>query len=335
MMIDWITCTIPLIHNPIPSGTFISITVDGEIEYEVSRRVLVEGSFKSSVQVKSDGHLTKDGMATVLVVSGNPSKFMQGHNIFGSSDVCLLITKLAQRICKLLSFPSPLVDPSLVKISRIDICESFVFRSRLEANQYIRQVALLSSARVGRPVMAGQTCYFGKNSRRWSIKYYCKGDEIEKHRLPIDIPQRDKLIAEADKLARCEVTLRSLVLKDRGLTAASTWDEDTASSIYSEFLGKINMSSQIKIEGDVLSNMPRCFHLTYLRWRSGVDVRSHMSKVTFYRHRNYLLDYGVDISIPNPDTTPESAEIIPLYKVLEPKPYKIPDWAYGTELLVS
>jgi II/X family phage/plasmid replication protein len=334
-MIDWITCTVPLAHNPIPSGTFLSITVDGEIEYEVSKRVSIEGSFKSSVQIKSDGPLTKNGMATLLVVSGNPSKFIQGHNIFGVNDVCLLITKLIRKISHLLSFPDSLLDLFSIKISRIDICESFIFRSRLEANQYIRQVALLSSARVGRPVMAGQTCYYGKNSRRWSIKYYCKGDEIEKHKLPLDIQFREKLIDEADKLVRCEVTLRSLVLKDNNLHLASSWNEDVVLKAYSDYLRKINMSSQIKIESEALSCMPRCFRDTFFRWKSGIDVRIHMSKATFYKHRSYLLSYGVDISIPNPDATLSSAEVIPFYKVLEPKPYKIPDWAYGTDLLVS
>lgn len=334
-MIDWITCTVPLIHNRILSGTFLSITPDGEIEYEVSKRFSLEGSYGSKVQIKSDGPLTKNGLATILVVSGNPSKFLQGHNIFGINNLCILISKFLKKICRIMHFTTPIFDFSLIKLSRIDICESFLFRTRVEANQYIRQVALLSSARVGRPVMTGQTCYYGKNSRRWSIKYYSKGDEIQKHKLPQEIPFRDKLIDEADKLVRCEVTLRSLVLKDLNLRFVSDWDENILQKTYRDYLGKINMSSQIKIENEILLVMPRCFSSTYFRWSAGIDVRLHMSKVTFHRHRNYLVQYGVDISIPNPDTALESAEIIPLYKVLEPKPHVIPNWAYGTEILVS
>ena len=334
-MIDWITCIVPLAHNPIPSGAFLSISHDGEIEYSCVKKFSLRGSFDSKIQVRSDGALTKDGLATLLFVDGNPSKFLQGHNIFGINDAHLLFRKFISKICSLLGFPEPIIDFELVKISRIDICESFSFRTRLEAHQYIRQVAMASSGRIGRPTMTGHTCYFGKNSRRWSIKYYSKGDELSKNKLPPDLPFRDQLIVEADTLVRCELTLRSLDLRKKELNLLSAWIQDKLYSVYDEYLKKIRVSSQMKIENEVLSSLPRCYRDTYFRWKAGIDVRLHMSKATFYKHRNYLLSFGVDISIPCPDAIISTAEIIPIYQIIEPKPYTIPRWAYGTQVLVS
>jgi len=36
-----------------------------------------------------------------------------------------------------------------------------------------------SKSRHGHPVTTGGTLYFGKNSRRWSVKFCSKGDEID------------------------------------------------------------------------------------------------------------------------------------------------------------
>ncbi|WP_223930817.1 phage/plasmid replication domain-containing protein, partial [Aeromonas caviae] len=39
----------------------------------------------------------------------------------------------------------------------------------------------------------GSTLYYGKHSRRWSLKFYSKGEELSAkgHQLPLTIPIRD------------------------------------------------------------------------------------------------------------------------------------------------
>ena len=53
--------------------------------WAMSAIMIVIASFEKKVSIKSvDG--TGTGLATNLWVNGNPSKFLQGHNVFGSDD---------------------------------------------------------------------------------------------------------------------------------------------------------------------------------------------------------------------------------------------------------
>ena len=62
--------------------------------------------------------------------------------------------------------------------------------------------------------------YFGKNSRRWSLKFYGKYDEIfsksSGHEIPAEIIT-DELVSYAEVALRAEVCLRAIELKDRKL----------------------------------------------------------------------------------------------------------------------
>jgi hypothetical protein len=69
-MIDWGLVLFPIIHHPINSGEVFSVDPDGEVEWRSPKRV----------------------QATHLWVNGNPSKFLQGHNVFGSDDIVALMS---------------------------------------------------------------------------------------------------------------------------------------------------------------------------------------------------------------------------------------------------
>jgi II/X family phage/plasmid replication protein len=64
----------------------VKLDPDGQIEWQTSCRVQVEGTHEQGISVRSVGG-DGQGMATHLSLSGNPSKFLQGHNIFGSDDL--------------------------------------------------------------------------------------------------------------------------------------------------------------------------------------------------------------------------------------------------------
>ena len=62
----------------------MSFDANGANEWIVNKMVSVEGSHSSIIQIKSiDNHN--------IWVSGNPSKFLQGHNIFGTDDLSYLM----------------------------------------------------------------------------------------------------------------------------------------------------------------------------------------------------------------------------------------------------
>lgn len=86
------------------------------------------------------------------------------------------------------------------------------------------------------------------------------------------------------------------------------------------------MNTEAKIPTDIIKTLSRCFRDTYFMWDNGIDCQSIMSQATFYRHRRYLLSYGIDIAIPKEPTS--TAEIIPLTRAIEGQPYQIPSYAY-------
>jgi II/X family phage/plasmid replication protein len=92
-MIDWDLVLFPIIHHPINSGEVFSVAPDGEVEWRSPKRVQATRSFDKKISIKSVGG-TGHGRSTHLWVNGNPSKFLQGHNIFGSDDIVALMSDL-------------------------------------------------------------------------------------------------------------------------------------------------------------------------------------------------------------------------------------------------
>ena len=248
-MIDWVTAEIPFLHEPLNSGRIFKLDANGCVEWASPCALSVSGSWDHKIQVKSTGGDGK-GRATHLYVSGNPSKFLQGHNVFGSDDLISLMMDTFQELVHLLEFHPTQPEMDAVRagqftLSRIDINYSYDLPSRSDVLAWIRAAEFTSKTRRGRPVSKAGTLYWGKSSRRWSLKAYSKGEEINapKHTLPntlIDTP-----IAQwADNKLRIELTLRSKELIEAGLNYAMQWSRNTALITYSRYLERLQMTEQ-------------------------------------------------------------------------------------------
>lgn len=335
-MIDWLTFVVDCPHLPIPAGHFLSITPCGEVDYELAKAVEVIGTYDNVVRVRSQGAASSE-YASELYVTGNPAKFIQGHNVFGSDDLCALAAEMVRRVFAALEINDELsikrVQLGQFSLKRIDVTRSFSLRDRAEVLAVIDSLSTRARSRMGKAQSRGATCYFGKHSRRWSLKFYSKGDELEargRHKLPE--PLRDTPIqAFADNLLRCEVTFRSLELdKILDCKTPATLTPTRLKSLFNEYLERIEVSGRANIPSDELQAMRRCVRDTYLLWEKGVDVRTMMSSPTFYRHRVELLGLGIDIALPN---EPNTAEVIPYFRTVYPEPVEVPDWAYTDGLI--
>jgi II/X family phage/plasmid replication protein len=203
---------------------------------------------------------------------------------------------------------------------------------RADLRAWLRAAEMQSKSRHGRPITTGGTLYFGKNSRRWSIKFYCKGDEIEArgHKLPDEISLRDNLAEYADNKLRGELTLRSIQLKEKNLSIASRWNESTPIEQLISYIESLHMSEQFSITPIDLEGLPACLRAVYKLWKDGEDLRAMYPKTSFYRYRLEFIKLGIDIAIHQP-SKPDN--VIPLVRVLRPEAIaQIPDWAIGTPL---
>lgn len=333
-MIDWVSAILPCKHDPskLISGLVMSFDAQGNNEWTVNKTLSVEGSYSSKIQIKS--HTENQ-----IYISGNPTKFLQGHNLFGSNDLVSIMGKFFDELLthkNLGLCPDPFqyanIKDGHYELTRVDVNETWHLNSQKDVQAWIRAVgetAYLKHRGAGQ--FSGDTAYFGKNSRRWALKCYSKGLEIlaKGHKLPPELATPE-MLEYAQKALRIEGVTRQLELKRRQLHVASNWDIDTAEELLLEYISKLEMSDVYMLKDDVLDSLPPRLRLTYQAWLNGDDLKTVLPRPTFYRYRKQILEYGVDISSKSPK---EKSNVIPLIRVLEAKPVGIPDWAYERNLV--
>lgn len=334
-MIDYIAANIPLRHKRINAGELIVTNEHGEVTTRKVIRATLEGSYDSRITVRSQGRTDHNGYADELYIQGNPSKFLQGHNVFGASCLKDMLTAVLSTLIENNSIETELINViasvSGATISRIDYTKSLKFQNRQQARAYIKQLSQLAHTRTGRPLQKSWTLAFQPNSRRWNIVCYTKGDEINKHKLHQDFPEKDYIKEQADNLVRVELRLRSLELIDLGLRKVHNFTEQRLNELYEEYIGRIQMSQKLELTSDTLNELSRTHRSTYLLWKSGIDVQAEMTKTTYYAHRSAILKHGVDISVPYEPQA--KSNVIPLKQTLVAEPYQIPKEAYDKGLV--
>jgi len=332
-MIDWITCRVPFWHDePIEGGIVQCLNEGGEIDFISRRWKKFQGSFESTIQIKTIS-LSNGNSPGELVISGNPVKFLQGHNLFGHDDFIPMVYEVLLIMSSRLNFPQP---PELLSrvllgdftLSRIDINYMYDFGTSLNVAQFLSDVLACARTRAGTALSKGETVYLNKTSKRWSFKLYNKLDEIsanKKHQRELPPDLNEWLIGKC----RLELTLKSNELRERLLHKAKSWKHIDAAEIFKDYVERIEMKEQT-VDDSILADLTPAYIATYLLWKDGKDLKSIFSKNKFYTHRRYFLGYGIDISIPAP-AKPKTAQIIPINRVIEVKAAEPPFWVYGTD----
>ena len=142
-MIDWVTGKFWITHNPdvLRSGQSIRTKIiDGieTIEYDVANRLSIKGSHDANITIRS---LTDN----TVEISGNPAKFLQGHNVFGTNDLKYLVAKMIDKLCmvdELELKPTDIeyenIQSGIYHLSRVDVNEHFFFPSAQLARSWLR-----------------------------------------------------------------------------------------------------------------------------------------------------------------------------------------------------
>lgn len=257
--------------------------------------------------------------------SGNPNKFLHGHNLFGSDDLIALMSATLEKVFRALDIhPTEENWTSLncgqYTLSRIDLNTMYELPSLSDVLAWIRAAANSSRSRhKSSGALRGDTLYHGKNSRRWSLKIYSKGQEIavKGHELPEDLENREELIAWAKNKLRVELTLRSGELKQIGLKKAVDFYCSDLCNLLQSYRNRITLADNFALSSELLEMLPHRLRCTYLLWERGEDLRGKLSKNTFYNHRRQLLAHGVDIAVKQVSDRDYS---VPLLKVFETAP---------------
>ena len=335
-MIDWVTAKMPC-RNTLQTGCVAKLDKEGNVEWLSQSWLPVVGTYEATVQIKPISE-------NMIQVSGNPAKWLQGHNLFGTNDLQYLMSEfyswLFEAMCEDGINPTleqiDMVEKGFYTVSRVDINETWHLNSQAEVKAWIRSAGdKVSLARRGRGVFSGDTLYWGKlkKDNYWFLKCYSKGDEInsKKSNFPQEL-RTPEMLEYADKALRLELTLASKALREWGLNMPCNWLPNQAKSLLLDHIKKLEMSNNFKLDDKLLDSLPRRLRTYYKLWLHGEDLRQEMTKPTFYRVRRELKEYDIDIALVRDVEKP--VEVVPLIKILEAQPVGIPYWAFEQGLVV-
>jgi II/X family phage/plasmid replication protein len=343
VMIDWASSVVPLTGaGYLNNGRVTSMDADGVIEWMALRRLEVEGSYSTKLQVRGRGDET-------LEFSGNPAKFLQGHNLFGSGELIpLMAAALGQVVGRLDVVPSAenLADWSsgAYPLTRVDIAGMIPLDSDKQVRKVLDLVGQHAKTKYQGASVKSGTVYIGKNSRRITLKLYAKGEEVmsgkKGHGLCVKVAPEwhQPLLNYGRGMLRVELTLRGMELRDRGLERASRWSQAIATKLLRERMSALELNDTLLLADDVVESLPPRLVPIYDAWKAGRDLQKLYSRPTFYRYRKQLLAYGIDIARVQPRVVVAENRYplgVPLRQILSAPFADAPDWAKGTALLAS
>lgn len=331
MAVDWFSGLIGYDARHLKLGRVVKLTPDGEVVWDIDTKAEVEGSWASKMLIGRAGAPHSMTMAAarrdllcgreVLSISGNPTKFLQGHNAFGPSvsDLGHVVREAVRKFPEDVR-PRDADDeqwPALHR-SRVDVAVGVALGSHATVHEWLNGAATFTRSRHGRPMVSGHTVYWGKNSRRWTIKAYCKFCELKDHP-PAE--HYEELRAFVEGQVRIELTLRTLELKPRG-----TLNEDVVWEYWKRVtigVAKVNIA---EVDNKILaSNLPQGARTALLLWTGGQDIKWVLPRATFYRYRRAILEvFGIDVSAPRDEQLPAleplgyDAEFLKSHEVKEP-----------------
>jgi hypothetical protein len=294
--VDWLTLDQQFdFEVPEFSGGMVQGTdVHGEVQWRIVKASQVEGSFDTSVQIRSH--------ANRVTFSGNVSRFGRPDNVFGYDlGECLQRVNVIMGRLGLPAFTmgQRFYDAKLrprwtgCRVKRIDLTANYETGSESNLRDYLEWLATMQgSARVKVGTHGdGETVDWGRGSRRVYAKAYGKPHELERHGCAS--PQLVHWAKEVG-LLRFEVTVKQMQLATMGCDYLGGVDMGQLVELFRD-RAAVLMPAQHTV--DDLDQLPRHFRGTARDYLAGDDVRATMSLATFKRHRAALIPFGIDIAV--------------------------------------
>lgn len=328
--VDWLTVSQEHPEGGLPvvsAGAVWATDEHGQVRWQTISRVQHQGSFETSVAIRCDGHRVE--------LSGNVGRFGRAENVWGFG----LVECLRRANELLASYGLPPFTPGVrrevvskdgkgskvprivwtgARISRIDLTANYEAGSEANASAVLAALSQQhKSKQRGATVAQGETVSWG-GGRRQYWKAYNKARELLAHGCT------DERVIEHCRrvgLVRFEGTVRSNALTDLGCAYLGDymtgWAMPQLIRLYDEasaILGRCEKPT------DDLDELPRSLRASARDYLAGMDLRSTLSRATFYRHRSELLKFGIDIAMTN------ISPFKPRVQVIQLKPAQQPGW---------
>lgn len=313
----------------IVDGLVRFMDADGVIKLDIAQKLVHKGSFETSLRLRCDGFR--------VTLEGNIGRFNRPDNVFGYSVIDCV--RLANRVLGTFGLP-PFTDPKPMPlngpqgidkgfqavgaiITRIDLTRNYQTGSAAKAPQVIRYLQGFRSGKFEPRPYRTTGVSWGEGSKWFYAKVYDKAADYIRHRSEASMLHDPGVYAWLlnNGVVRHEITLKSRWLKQKGLWRFSLWDSAMQSKVYAMFGDVIADSAHV----DQYLEIPGREGELAIAWRDGADLRTRLSQGTYYKYKNRLLKYGIDISIPaNITRLNTRLEIIRLEPCSPPSWYVLP-----------
>lgn len=339
LFVDWLTLwQVHSAHAPINSGCVRTLDGNAATVFERTRAARIQGSYSSSCSVKSDG--------SCVVFSGNFGRFNRTDNLFNYDPLQTL--ERANIVAEFAGFPpfrihdlrdntatrqdfSALVGParaafreaeartSFVNLSRVDLTKNYACGSLGAARSVIRAIQGKSIGRVKKGI-GGDASVWWSNTR-YMLKVYIKALEMEAHGITSGKAYE---YARDNGIIRLELELKRRELHDLGWNDFAQflkgWDMGNVHKLFADY-EKIMTVNSVSNDAEFLDALPVRLRPLASVFLSGNDVRSLVSRATFFRYRKALLEYGIDIADERPTRLNVHVQTVEVVPVLAPDWY--------------
>lgn len=176
------------------------------------------------------------------------------------------------------------------KIHRIDLNKAILFGSKDQAQLYLARIKEHGTYPRRKKDVEKNGVYFGKTSKRTTLLYYHKGNEIVAHK-----KQQTNLTAElkayADCMVRCEVRLFSQHLRDNELQYGFKWDHNLVKQTVDEQHSLLNLPTPITEK-----NLPAKFIRFLATSKQGALPIAYTPATIARYKRDLAREYGVMVN---------------------------------------
>ena len=301
-MLDWWSGQVASDASHLDTGTFECWGKGRSLEYAFPRRAKVEGSYRETIQIsRAEPHLDLARYAAeqapdyhlpgvVYSLSGNPSKFLQGHNCFGppvSQADQVIMDVMANLPC---DYKPDIIQGGLHR-TRIDTTIMIDMGSHQMVHEWLEHAGKHTRSRHGRPQTEGSTVMWGSKTR-WEIVAYCKACELLVHP-PSLLDFRPLALHYLQPMLRLELRLAAkelvkLAQAQTPITEALVWG----------YFDRVQIGI-MKTDGiPAIEQLPQASRWVAQSWLDGHPVRNQMKRTQFYYHRRRILSQtGLDISL--------------------------------------
>lgn len=296
--IDWIHVSLQITHDPKLISRGVVVHLNNDLDFNTATHYYKPQTIRSSFD---DALWIKPTTDNSIEISGNFYKFLNHQNVTGTNNLIELVLLLVKHLATLEIGISPKAEELIgiqqgkFRLFRVDVNKPIYFESKSDALNYLENIKLNGSYPYRRKSTYDNTVYFGMRSRRWCLKFYHKGTEVQAHKNK-EFQISQEILALADLMIRAEIRINAQQLKEWDLQFGYQWQVGQAENLLDRTLKKLILPQQEQKEAPLEMMKSKAEKKFYKTWLND-DITEYYSTKTVQRYQKRFLEtYGINLN---------------------------------------